>query len=322
MEIWTKFLLAWVPLFVAIDPIGIVPIFLAMTEDAGAAYRRRIAQQAAWTAALVAVGFMFLGKAIFRALGITVADFRLQGGWYSLVWRRATCCSRAENAARGWRLWRGATGLAVDCRPRHSDDAADSSGHRGSRVHAGRVVGQSAVGGCCIALQRKVGWLGWPEWVAGDFEDRRAAAGGDRHPHDSPRAAGGVAALGEAGFVTVLRGRGESGSPRRFGEDFAKNIKGFIGAERLMDIPVDGVLLLEFTEPRFVGARADDYFDAGVEFVEPLASLATVQPRHEEVQQHDVKILAAHLVNLQGLDAVGRGRDLEALRLQQLADDA
>ena len=45
MEIWAKFLLAWVPLFVAIDPIGIVPIFLAMTEDAGAAYRRRIAQQ-------------------------------------------------------------------------------------------------------------------------------------------------------------------------------------------------------------------------------------------------------------------------------------
>jgi multiple antibiotic resistance protein len=80
MEIWQNFLLAWVPLFVAIDPIGIVPVFLAMTEDVGLERRRRIAQQAAWTAALVAVGFMFLGKAIFRALGITVADFQIAGG--------------------------------------------------------------------------------------------------------------------------------------------------------------------------------------------------------------------------------------------------
>ena len=80
MEIWQRFLLAWVPLFVAIDPVGIVPVFLAMTEDAGAERRRRIAHQAAWTAALVAVGFMFLGKLIFRALGITVADFQIAGG--------------------------------------------------------------------------------------------------------------------------------------------------------------------------------------------------------------------------------------------------
>jgi multiple antibiotic resistance protein len=80
MEIWQRFLLAWVPLFVVIDPIGIVPIFLAMTEGAGVERRRRIAHQAAWTAALVAVGFMFLGKVIFRALGITVADFQIAGG--------------------------------------------------------------------------------------------------------------------------------------------------------------------------------------------------------------------------------------------------
>jgi len=80
MEIWQNFLLAWVPLFVAMDPIGIVPIFLAMTEGVGAERRRRIAHQAAWTAAMVAVGFMFLGKMIFRALGITVADFQIAGG--------------------------------------------------------------------------------------------------------------------------------------------------------------------------------------------------------------------------------------------------
>src|SRR5947208_1318287 len=54
-----KFFLAFIPIFVAIDPIGLVAIFIALC---------------------VAVGFIFLGKIIFSALGITVADFQVAGG--------------------------------------------------------------------------------------------------------------------------------------------------------------------------------------------------------------------------------------------------
>lgn len=79
--LWFKYLLfALIPLFVAIDPIGLIPIFLGMTEGVDPARRQRISYQALATAAIVLVGFMFLGKLTFRVLGISVGDFKIAGG--------------------------------------------------------------------------------------------------------------------------------------------------------------------------------------------------------------------------------------------------
>jgi len=75
-----KFLLAFIPLFVAIDPIGLVAIFMGLGSNASNEHRRRQAFLGIFTAALVAVGFIFLGKIVFAALGITVADFQVGGG--------------------------------------------------------------------------------------------------------------------------------------------------------------------------------------------------------------------------------------------------
>jgi multiple antibiotic resistance protein len=80
VEFMELLLLAFIPLFVAIDPLGLVPLYLGMTETVGAAERRRIARLATITAAIVAIGFVFLGRFIFLALGITVADFQVAGG--------------------------------------------------------------------------------------------------------------------------------------------------------------------------------------------------------------------------------------------------
>jgi multiple antibiotic resistance protein len=74
------FLKAFIPLFVAIDPIGLAAIFLAMGAGVPTERRRKIANQAAWTGGLVALGFLFLGQTIFSALGITVHDFQIAGG--------------------------------------------------------------------------------------------------------------------------------------------------------------------------------------------------------------------------------------------------
>ncbi|MBS0632203.1 MAG: MarC family protein [Verrucomicrobia bacterium] len=75
-----EFLQAFIPLFVAIDPIGLAAIFLAMGQNTAPDARKRIANQAVWTAGLVALGFLFLGQTIFSALGITVSDFQIAGG--------------------------------------------------------------------------------------------------------------------------------------------------------------------------------------------------------------------------------------------------
>jgi multiple antibiotic resistance protein len=76
----SKFLQAFIPLFVAIDPIGLAAIFLGLGQNIAPERRQKIADQAIWTGGLVALGFLFLGKSIFAALGISVGDFQIAGG--------------------------------------------------------------------------------------------------------------------------------------------------------------------------------------------------------------------------------------------------
>src|SRR5260370_8646567 len=75
-----KFFLAFIPVFVAIDPIGLVAIFMGLGTSASREHRKRQAFLGIFTAFCVAIGFIFLGKIIFAALGITVADFQVAGG--------------------------------------------------------------------------------------------------------------------------------------------------------------------------------------------------------------------------------------------------
>jgi multiple antibiotic resistance protein len=74
------FLLAFVPIFVAVDAIGVVPVFLNLTEGLDKLQRRRIVLQSFVTALAVAVGFIFLGKAVFGLMGVTEYDFMVAGG--------------------------------------------------------------------------------------------------------------------------------------------------------------------------------------------------------------------------------------------------
>src|ERR1700719_1618414 len=80
-----KFLLAFIPVFVAIDPIGLVAIFMGLGTSASSEHRKRQAFLGLFTGLLVSIGFIFLGKIIFKALGITVADFQVAGGLILLV---------------------------------------------------------------------------------------------------------------------------------------------------------------------------------------------------------------------------------------------
>src|SRR5205823_8779718 len=75
-----KFFLAFIPIFVAIDPIGLVALFIGLGTSGSPEKRKRQAFLGIITGLCVAVGFIFLGKLIFAALGITVADFQVAGG--------------------------------------------------------------------------------------------------------------------------------------------------------------------------------------------------------------------------------------------------
>ena len=73
-------ILAFIPIFVAVDAIGLLPIFLSLTKGVTKEEKLKIVFQSMVTAICLAVGFIFLGKAIFRVLGITVGDFMIAGG--------------------------------------------------------------------------------------------------------------------------------------------------------------------------------------------------------------------------------------------------
>lgn len=79
------FLKAFMPLFFAIDAIGILPAFMSVTGDVSIMQRRKVVNQAAVTAFGISVFFIFFGQAIFKLLGITVYDFKVAGGVLLLI---------------------------------------------------------------------------------------------------------------------------------------------------------------------------------------------------------------------------------------------
>ncbi|WP_111557506.1 MarC family protein [Paracoccus sediminilitoris] len=74
------YITAFVTLFVIIDPIGLAPIFIALTLDMDAAQRRRIGLRALCIAAILLTLFGLAGDAILSGIGISISAFRIAGG--------------------------------------------------------------------------------------------------------------------------------------------------------------------------------------------------------------------------------------------------
>jgi len=70
----------FVTFLVVIDPIGVAPIFAALTRGGDGRYRRRMALKGTFVATLILLFFAFTGDALLRLLGISLAAFRVSGG--------------------------------------------------------------------------------------------------------------------------------------------------------------------------------------------------------------------------------------------------
>jgi len=80
LQILQEFGLTFVPLFVAMDAIGVLPILLPLTSAMRADERSRVVRLAMITALALGLGFVAIGKGIFLFLGIEVVDFLVAGG--------------------------------------------------------------------------------------------------------------------------------------------------------------------------------------------------------------------------------------------------
>ncbi len=74
------FIACFLPIFIAIDAIGILPNFMNLTSDYSRIQRNKIVNHASLTAFCVGILFIFVGKTLFKFLGISMSDFQIAGG--------------------------------------------------------------------------------------------------------------------------------------------------------------------------------------------------------------------------------------------------
>jgi len=77
--------LALSSIFFLVDPFAAIPSFLAITESAEPARRKRMARKATLTCFIVLTSFALAGQLIFRMFGITLPAFEVAGGLILLL---------------------------------------------------------------------------------------------------------------------------------------------------------------------------------------------------------------------------------------------
>lgn len=111
-EIGTRFFMILTTLFVIVDPVGIIPMFLALTRGQSPGMLNRTIAKACLVGAGILILFSLLGNKLFVFLGLNLDAFRVGGGLLLLL--------TALDALRGQRN---------SCRCSESEMTAGASGH-------------------------------------------------------------------------------------------------------------------------------------------------------------------------------------------------
>jgi multiple antibiotic resistance protein len=81
----THFLVSLSAVFFVVDPIGVVPLFLAMTSGDSQEKVRRTAMRACLVACGLMMFFALFGGIIFKVFGVSLGAFRVAGGILLLI---------------------------------------------------------------------------------------------------------------------------------------------------------------------------------------------------------------------------------------------
>lgn len=82
---FTDLLSLFLPLFVAMDPLGVLPAFIQITSELSRARRQRMLNFSILTAGIVGLFFIPLGPLVLSVLGLKTGDFQVAGGLLVLV---------------------------------------------------------------------------------------------------------------------------------------------------------------------------------------------------------------------------------------------
>ncbi len=76
---------AFLSLFIIMDAFGVLPVFISITKNYPAQYKKKCANQAIYVAGLVLLVFLFFGMAILDFFGINFGSFKVAGGIILLI---------------------------------------------------------------------------------------------------------------------------------------------------------------------------------------------------------------------------------------------
>lgn len=82
---WQAVLRAVVALFVVVDPIGNVPIFMGLTKNLSPAQRSRAFRSAVLISTILLLIFAFAGQLLLTLFGISIHSFKIAGGLLLLI---------------------------------------------------------------------------------------------------------------------------------------------------------------------------------------------------------------------------------------------
>ncbi len=102
-----QFILAFVAIFVAMDIVGVLPMYLSMIGGLESDERNKMVNTSMIVALVVALVFVFLGGKIFGYMGITLFDFKIAGGLVLLLLSMADLVGKPEAGKRA----SGSTGV-------------------------------------------------------------------------------------------------------------------------------------------------------------------------------------------------------------------
>lgn len=84
-ELLSLFLVSLPAVFFVVDPVGVVPIFIAITANDSPQKVRRTALRACVAGGLLLLFFTLFGGVIFKIFGVTLGAFRVAGGLLLLI---------------------------------------------------------------------------------------------------------------------------------------------------------------------------------------------------------------------------------------------
>jgi multiple antibiotic resistance protein len=100
-ELIETWVIPFVTILFVVDPLAVIPAFLAMTTNDGPEQRRLAARKAALASFLILAGFGLAGGALFKVFGVTLPAFRVAGG--IILGLSALEMLRADMPTRGTR---------------------------------------------------------------------------------------------------------------------------------------------------------------------------------------------------------------------------